>query len=99
MSQPNPEQQQKYQQWILSLLPSDHSFVGNASLQQQVAAAAGQAIDQQAFMAARDALVASGQVVKGKGRGGSSARATGGIGSSSRVSPRFSACRCRLMRS
>lgn len=77
MSQPNPEQQQKYQQWILSLLPSDHSFVGNASLQQQVAAAAGQAIDQQAFMAARDALVASGQVVKGKGRGGSSARATG----------------------
>jgi adenine-specific DNA-methyltransferase len=66
---------------LLALLPHDHSTVGNLTLQAQLQAAARDAglkpVGEDDFKAARDALVADGQAVKGKGRGGSLARATG----------------------
>lgn len=75
------ETQQQLQTILMPLLPADHSAVGNISLwtQFQVAAqAAGiTAISEDDFKAAREALVESGQAIKGRGRGGSTARATG----------------------
>jgi adenine-specific DNA-methyltransferase len=65
------------QDTILGLLPPDHSFVGNQTLHQQVSAALGTLPSEDDFKAAREALVAAGQAIKGKGRGGSTARATG----------------------
>jgi adenine-specific DNA-methyltransferase len=66
---------------LLALLPDDHSAVGNISLLTRLQAHAREAglnpITEDDFKAARDALVASSQAVKGKGRGGSLARATG----------------------
>ena len=66
---------------LLALLPDDHSTVSNITLLAQLhdsALAAGlKAIGEDDFKAARDALVADGHAVKGKGRGGSLARATG----------------------
>lgn len=66
---------------LLQLLPADHSAVGNLTLWGQFQAAAQAAgvttITEDAFKAAREALVDSGQAIKGKGRGGSTARATG----------------------
>jgi adenine-specific DNA-methyltransferase len=65
------------QDTILGLLPPDHSFVGNQTLHQQVSAALGTSPSEDDFKAAREDLVAAGQAIKGKGRGGSTARATG----------------------
>lgn len=66
---------------FLQLLPIDHTPVGNGSLLTQFLAAAlaagiSNATDA-SFSEAREALVAGGQAIKGKGRGGSTARATG----------------------
>ncbi|WP_110960713.1 site-specific DNA-methyltransferase [Acidovorax sp. ST3] len=76
------ERTQQLQALLLNLLPADHTTVGNTSLLEQFLAQAQQAgttppATDADFQAARDALVASGQAVKGKGRGGSTARATG----------------------
>lgn len=76
------ERTQQLQALLLNLLPADHTTVGNISLLEQFLAQAQQAgttppATDADFQAARDALVASGQAVKGKGRGGSTARATG----------------------
>jgi len=71
-----PDQDQ-LQQAILDSLPPDHAFIGNQSLLLEVVRTLGTEPDGAAFKAARDALVASGQAIKGKGRGGSTARATG----------------------
>ena len=66
---------------LLDLLPADHGAIGNMALLErflQAAQAAGvhPAATEGDFKAARESLVASGQAVKGKGRGGSTARAT-----------------------
>ena len=73
--------QQRLESILLQLLPADHSAVGNAALWEQFQAAAQSAgvagATEAAFKAAREALVKSGRAIKGKGRGGSTARATG----------------------
>lgn len=73
--------QQLLQSLFMQLLPADHSAVGNISLlaqfQAAVQAASLPAISEDDFTAVRDVLLASGQIVKGRGRGGSTARATG----------------------
>lgn len=78
MSEPR---QQKLQTILLQLLPADHSAVGNIALWAQFQAAADAAgiaaITEDTFKIVREALVESGQAIKGKGRGGSTARATG----------------------
>ena len=77
---PTPQQLQNL---LLQLLPADHSALGNGNLWTQFQAgtqAAGTtAVTQDDFNAAREALVASGKAVKGRGRGGSTARATGAV--------------------
>ena len=67
---------------LLHLLPADHTTVGNITLLEQFLAAAQAAGHQPPateddFKIAREALVAAGLAVKGKGRGGATARATG----------------------
>ena len=75
-------EQQQLTTLLLNLLPADHTTVGNSTLLEQFLAAA-QAEGHQPpateddFKTAREALVAAGLAVKGKGRGGSTARATG----------------------
>src|SRR5450830_1847576 len=75
------ETHQQQQTILLQLLPADHAAVGNLTLWGQFQAAAQAAgvtgVTEEAFKAAREALVESGQAIKGKGRGGSTARATG----------------------
>lgn len=75
------QKHQQLQSILMQLLPADHSAIANISLMAQFHAAtqaAGiPAISDDDFKAARDALVESGQAIKGKGRGGSTARATG----------------------
>lgn len=72
---------EKLKTLLLALLPGDHSAVGNITLLTRLQASAldagFKAIGEDDFKAARDALVADGQAIKGKGRGGSLARATG----------------------
>lgn len=66
---------------LLQLLPADHATVGNITLWGQFQAATQAAglpgVSEEVFKATKEALVASGLAVKGKGRGGSTARATG----------------------
>lgn len=73
--------QQRLQAILLQLLPTDHSAIGNQTLLAQFQAAAKaqgeKNVSDDDFSSARDALVQSGQAVKGKGRGGSTALATG----------------------
>jgi len=73
-----PNTLQQLQELLLHLLPGDGTAVGNISLLAQVqaaAAAAGHAAPtEDAFKIAREALLASGQVTKGRGRGGATAR-------------------------
>lgn len=68
---------------LLALLPGDHTTVGNTTLLAQLQASARdaglEAISEGEFKAARDVLVADGQAIKGKGRGGSLARATDAV--------------------
>ncbi len=75
---------QQLQTLLLQLLPADHSALGNGNLWTQFQATThdagfGAAVTQDDFNAAREALVASGKAVKGRGRGGSTARATGAV--------------------
>lgn len=76
------ERTSQLQALLLNLLPADHTTVGNNTLLEQFleqtrhAGTTPPATDDD-FKTARDALVATGQAVKGKGRGGSTARATG----------------------
>lgn len=56
---------------ILDLLPDDGSATGNARLREQIAARLGAEVDEGEYFLARDALVAAGQVLTGRGRGGS----------------------------
>ena len=73
--------QQRLQTILLQLLPADHSAIGNQTLLAQFQAAAKaqgeKNVSDDDFSSARDALVESGQAVRGKGRGGSTALATG----------------------
>ena len=69
-------QQHQHEEQLLALLPADSTSVGNQTLWGLFKAAITGATEAD-FQAAREALVASGQAVKGKGRGGSTARATG----------------------
>ncbi len=66
---------------LLALLPEDHAMVGNKTLLELFIVAAHDAgqksVSESDFKAAREALLESGEAVKGKGRGGSTARATG----------------------
>jgi adenine-specific DNA-methyltransferase len=75
--------QQALQLILLQLLPADHTTVGNITLVSQFQAAALAAgiasVTEDDFKTARELLVASGQAIKGKGRGGATARATGTI--------------------
>jgi adenine-specific DNA-methyltransferase len=59
---------------LYSILPEDGSAIGNASALTQVRAQVAD-LSEEDYAAARDALVASGRGVKGRGRGGSIARA------------------------
>ena len=71
---------QQHQDLLLKLLPEDCTTVGNQSLQQrflEASLAAGMVATETDFLSAREALLAAGLVVKGRGRGGSTARATG----------------------
>ncbi|MFD1893562.1 site-specific DNA-methyltransferase [Ottowia beijingensis] len=75
-------EQQQLTTLLLNLLPADHTTVGNSTLLERFLAAA-QAeghkppATEDDFKTAREALVAAGLAVKGKGRGGATARATG----------------------
>jgi adenine-specific DNA-methyltransferase len=76
------ERPQTLQTLLLGLLPDDHTAVGNISLLEQflqAAQASGTtpAATAEDFKQAREALVARGQAIKGKGRGGATARASG----------------------
>jgi adenine-specific DNA-methyltransferase len=65
---------------LLDLLPADGAPVGNRKLFDQVkaaAAAAGVPCTEQAFAAAREALVAAGRAARRPGRGGATARIAG----------------------
>jgi adenine-specific DNA-methyltransferase len=72
---------QRHQALLLNLLPQDCSAVGNQTLLQRFVEACnaeGLAATEAEFLAAREALLGAGLVVKGRGRGGATARATGG---------------------
>ncbi len=78
------ERQQQLQTLLLNLLPADHTTVGNITLQNQFLTAAASAghtppATEEDFQTAREALLAAGLAIKGKGRGGSTARATGAV--------------------
>lgn len=66
---------------ILKLLPKDGSSVGNKSLREQVEERLGARVSEEAYFEARDALVDSGKLVKGQGRGGSVRRVVEDAGS------------------
>lgn len=64
------------QLWILELLPPG-SRMGNQALLEKLKArakASGESLREEDFRAARDALIAAGQLRKGQGRGGSTVR-------------------------
>lgn len=68
---------QRHQEQLLALLPEDGTAMGNHALWSQFEAAcraAKERVTEDHFQAAREALVAAGLAVKGKGRGGSTAR-------------------------
>ena len=75
------QRQEKLKELLLTLLPNDNTAVGNITLlaqfQDSAQKAGLQLNGEEDFKAARDALVAAGQAVKGRGRGGSLARADG----------------------
>lgn len=75
MADPRLEQ---LEQLLLAQLPVDGSNLGNGQLLTrwtQAAAEAGETVTEADFVALREALVARGLAVKGKGRGGSTGRA------------------------
>ncbi|MEY8689603.1 MAG: site-specific DNA-methyltransferase [Leptothrix sp. (in: b-proteobacteria)] len=77
------ERQQQLEAILFDLLPLDGSAVGNGQLSSRFEAAAAQAglsTNADDFGAARAALLAGGVVIKGRGRGGSTARSTSPAG-------------------
>jgi len=73
------KRQEQLEQLLLGLLPLDGSTLGNGQLLTrwtQAAASAGEAVTEADFANVREALLARQMVVKGKGRGGSTARAS-----------------------
>ncbi|GAB2660682.1 site-specific DNA-methyltransferase [Arenimonas aestuarii] len=56
---------------ILKLLPKDGSSVGNKSLRGQVEESLEAEVSEETYFEVRDALIGSGKLVKGQGRGGS----------------------------
>lgn len=86
MGMTKPEGQQEIlERLLLDLLPPNGTAVGNAALLErwtEAAAAAGIVVESEAFATLREHLVARGLVVKGKGRGGSTARSAAGAGTS-----------------
>jgi len=72
------DHQQQIKGLLFDLLPRDGSTVGNVTLLGNLRATAathGLTVDDVTYHAARDALVGAGRAVKGRGRGGSTARA------------------------
>ncbi|WP_044985621.1 site-specific DNA-methyltransferase [Sorangium cellulosum] len=61
----------KLREALLSLVPAGGATIGNTRLRQALSEKLGREIDQGAYEAARDALVAEGILAKGQGRGGS----------------------------
>ena len=64
----------------MTLLPTDHTFTANTVLLEKFRIAArdqGLRASEDDFQAAREALIEAAKAVKGKGRGGSTARSTG----------------------
>lgn len=73
---------EKLEQILLAQLPTDGKNLGNGQLLAKWAQAAGQAgelVTEADFVALREALVARGLVVKGKGRGGATGRAAASV--------------------
>ena len=56
---------------LLALVPSDGSPIGNAALRDELSEELGREIEEYEYISMRDALIAQGLLVKGKGRGGS----------------------------
>ena len=56
---------------LLQLLAAAGGSLGNETLRRRLSATLGHEVDDPAYTAARDALVAAGVVEKGRGRGGS----------------------------
>ncbi len=71
---------------LLALVPADGASIGNQSLLEQLQRQI-PALDEAAFWAARDALIAEGVLHKGRGRGGAVMRATGEPRSPARAKP------------
>lgn len=63
---------------ILELVPSDGTTIGNKVLREQVAVRLGSTVAEDDYFEARDALVESGELAKGQGRGGSVRRVVDG---------------------
>ena len=61
---------------LLSLVPADGSTIGNGSLRGFLADKLGRPVEEAEYLAARDALVDAGTLIKGQGRGGSVRLAT-----------------------
>ena len=57
--------------YCFPLSPADGSTVGNGSLRGSLADKLGRSVDEAEYLAARDALVDAGSLIKGQGRGGS----------------------------
>lgn len=79
------ERQRQLEVLLLGLLPANHTTMGNITLLGQFLATAAQGgkfnppATEDDFKSAREALVQSGQAIKGRGRGGATARATGSV--------------------
>jgi len=56
---------------LLALVPPNGASIGNSALREELADELGREVEEYEYIAIRDALVAQGLLVKGKGRGGS----------------------------
>jgi adenine-specific DNA-methyltransferase len=56
---------------LLALVPSDGRPIGNAALREELSEDLGRDVEEYEYISMRDALIAQGLLVKGKGRGGS----------------------------
>lgn len=56
---------------LLALVPADGSPIGNAALREELSEELGRDVEDYEYISIRDALIAQGLLVKGKGRGGS----------------------------
>jgi very-short-patch-repair endonuclease len=70
----SPEFEQQLREWLLERVPSDGSTVGNKTLREaleQRAARTDSTLTEEHFWQIRDALIAEGKLLSGRGRGGS----------------------------